>query len=317
MGYYFKPYIPVAKRREQALRKIKKLRKKGFLVQPIEINSREITTTFWGKAWCRHIESFNDYENRLSRGRTYVRNGSVCHLAIEQGLITAIVSGSDIYNVKIKVTSLVENTWKYIKKTCLGKISSLLDLLSGKLSNGVMEVVCDSAKGIFPSLKEINLSCDCPDYANMCKHIAAVLYGVGARLDLEPEQLFKLRGVNHEDLVDLKTAISDVAISHKTKTRTIANSKLSDIFSIDLLDAETNTKSENSSIRSKKRAKLNSLNGIAVRDARQKLKLSYAAFAKKLGVSASTISRWENKGHAKLELKQSNAKALSKLLFSK
>ena len=232
MGYYFsfKPYIPVAKRREQALRKIDKLRKKGLVVQPIEINDRKIATTFWGGSWCRHIESFNDYENRLPRGRTYVRNGSVCHLSIEQGLIKGIVGGSDIYNVKIKVASLVTTTWEYIKKACLGKISSLLDLVSDKLTNSVMEIVCDRTKGIFPDLKEIKLSCDCPDYAIMCKHIAAVLYGVGARLDLQPELLFKLRGVNHEDLVDLKTAISDVTASNKTKHRLIADRRLSKIF---------------------------------------------------------------------------------------
>ncbi len=316
MGYYFsdQPYRSVAKKREQALRKIEKLRKKGLIVQPIQINGRKIATTFWGESWCRHIESFKDYENRLPRGRTYVRNASVCHLSIEQGLITGIVAGSDIYNVKITVTSLLTTTWDYIKKTCLGKISSLLDLISGKLTNRVMEVVCDRATGIFPTLKEINLSCDCPDYATMCKHIAAVLYGVGARLDLQPELLFKLRGVNHQDLIDLKTAISDVTTSNKTKHRLIADQKLSKIFDIELLDEKSNNTNETSSISNKKRANINGFTGVAVLNARKKLKLSYVAFAKKLGVSATTVSRWENRGHAKLELKKSNAKALSKLL---
>ena len=319
MGYYFsfKPYIPVAKRREQAIRKIEKLRKKGLVVQPIQINGKKIATTFWGKSWCEHIESFHDYENRLSRGRTYVRNGSVCHLSIEQGLITGIVAGSDVYNVKITVTSLLTTTWNNIKKTCLGKISSLLDLVSGKLTNGVMDVVCDRAKGIFPSLKEIKLSCDCPDYATMCKHIAAVLYGVGARLDLQPEQLFKLRGVNYEDLVDLKTAISDVTSNNKTKHRLIADPSLSKIFNIELLGEKSNNTTKTSSVSNKKRADLSSFTGIDVSNARKKLKLSYVAFAKKLGVSATTVSRWENRGRAKLGLKKSNAKTLSKLLLFK
>lgn len=318
MGYYFsfKPYIPVAKRREQALRKMEKLRKKGLIVQSIQINGRKIATTFWGETWCRHIESFKDYENRLPRGRTYVRNGSVCHLSIEQGLITGIVAGSDIYNVKITVASLLATTWDYIKKISLGKISSLLDLVSGKLTSGVMEVVCNGSKGIFPTLKEINLSCDCPDFANMCKHIAAVLYGVGARLDLHPEQLFKLRGVNHEDLIDLKTAINDITTT-KTKHRLIADPKLSKIFDIELLGERIDNKPQSSSIGNKKLSGINSFTGIAVRNARKKLKLSYVAFAKKLGVSATTVSRWENKGREKLELKQSNVKALSKLLLSK
>ena len=191
MGYYgFRPYVSVAKRREKALREMTKLQKKGRDIAPIVIEGRKITDTFWGQAWCRHMESFSDYENRLPRGRTYVRNGSVCHLAINQQCIEGIVSGSSLYKVRIDIKPLPVTRWKRIKKACAGQIGSLLDLLKGQLADGVMQMVCDKAQGLFPSPKDITLSCSCPDWAVMCKHVAAVLYGVGARLDHAPEKLF-------------------------------------------------------------------------------------------------------------------------------
>jgi uncharacterized Zn finger protein len=302
MSYFsYRPYVPVAKRREKALRKIKKLAKQGLTIQPVEIVNKKITTTFWGKAWCDHIELFKDYENRLPRGRTYVRNGSVCHLAIDQGLITGMVSGSEIYNISIKINTLEPSKWEHIKKICMGKISSLLDLITGKLSAGVMEVVCDSKNGIFPLSTDIKLSCDCPDYATMCKHIAAVLYGVGSRLDVQPDQLFKLRGVNHEELVDLKVAIDDVTKAKEPKHRHLIDPKLSQIFDIDL---------SNEDAKSNKKIARKVFTGSYIRNMRKKLKLSCVAFAKKLGVSATTISVWESKGRSRLTLKETSLKAL-------
>jgi len=235
MSYFgWKPYVPVAKRRANALRKMEKLKKKGTSIQPIEIKARKVATTFWGKAWCDHIESFSDYDNRLPRGRTYVRNGSVCHLAIEPGRISAIVSGSSLYNIEITIQPLSPEQWVGIKKKCSGQIGSLIELLSGKLSDSVMSTVCHRQEGLFPTSKEINLSCSCPDWATMCKHVAAVLYGVAARLDHEPHQLFLLRGVNHEELVDVSAAISDVTQKGKAKRKRIDDSSLAEVFGIDM-----------------------------------------------------------------------------------
>ena len=147
-----------------------------------------------------HLESFSDYANRLPRGRTYVRNGSVCHLAVDQGKIAAKVRVGAL-QLWIKIKTLPAKKWKAIKPRSPGKIGSLLDLLQGKLSGQVMEVVTDRNEGLFPLPGEISLKCSCPDWAVMCKHVAAVLYGVGARLDQKPELLFKLRGVDHEELI--------------------------------------------------------------------------------------------------------------------
>lgn len=236
----WKPYVPVAERRRRAAKKMAKLMKKGVDVQPVSIAGRAIARTFWGKAWCDHLESYSDYSNRLPRGRTYVRNGSVCHLAIDQGSVEAIVSGSELYNVKIAIKTLPAAKWKRLKRNCAGRIGSLLGLLKGDLSNDLMSVVTDRDQGLFPAPKEISLKCSCPDWAVMCKHVAAVLYGVGARLDEQPELLFRLRGVDHEELIDTGAAavLSDVDAAGSSQ---LAYDDLSAIFGIDLATDESPT----------------------------------------------------------------------------
>lgn len=240
MSWYggWRPYVSVAQRRRQARSEMAALRKKGMKIEPVEIEGRKIAQTFWGEAWCEHLESFSDYENRLPRGRTYVRNGSVCHLAISRGKIEAKVAGQDIYNLQIDIETLPDNKWQAVKKRCAGQIGSLLELLQGNLSDHVMEVVTDRKNGLFPLPGEISFNCDCPDWAVMCKHVAAVLYGVGARLDKKPELLFELRGVNHEDLIatDAEAAVSRA--TRKGKSRRLAADKLADVFGIDLDAAE-------------------------------------------------------------------------------
>ena len=233
-GYGWRPYVPVSTRRAQARRKMDALRKKGVDIQPVVIEGRKIAKTFWGEAWCDHLESFSDYANRLPRGRTYVRNGSVCHLEIKQGEILAKVSGSELYNLHIQIETLPAKKWSAIKKRCAGQVGSLLELLQGKLSDHVMQVVTDRNEGLFPLPGEISLKCSCPDWAVMCKHVAAVLYGVGARLDQQPELLFKLRGVDHEELIaaDAEAAVS-AATSRGTSKR-LEGEELSDVFGIDL-----------------------------------------------------------------------------------
>jgi uncharacterized Zn finger protein len=238
MSYYgWAPYVPVAERRAKARKQLEKMKKKGLVVQPVLLSGRKIADSFWGKGWCDHMESFGDYANRLPRGRTYVRNGSVCHLDIKSGRIEAIVSGSALYNISITIFPLALHKWKAVKSACTGRIGSLIDLLRGKLDRGVMEVVSNRREGLFPLPGEIKFVCDCPDSAGMCKHIAAVLYGVGARLDHSPELLFLLRGVNHEELIDVSAAVTGVAKTG-TSRRRIAVSGLADVFGIEMAEAE-------------------------------------------------------------------------------
>lgn len=236
MRYGWGPYVSVAERRMKAQKQMAKLRKKGMDIQPIEIAGRKITSTFWGQAWCDHIESFSDYTNRLPRGQRYVRNGSVCHLEITKGRVKAIVSGSELYNIKVGIKPLAPQKWSQVKLSCAGQIGSLLELLQGKLSSSVMGVVTDRDKGLFPGPREIDFDCDCPDWATMCKHVAAVMYGVGARLDEQPELLFLLRGVDHEELITAQAAVDGVTGRRGGRKR-IAQGDISDVFGIDLTGA--------------------------------------------------------------------------------
>ncbi|WP_035253741.1 SWIM zinc finger family protein [Desulfatiglans anilini] len=229
---YWPPYVPVAEKRAKAARQAQKLMKKGMRIDPVEIEGRTITRSFWGNGWCEHLESFSDYSNRLPRGRSYVRNGSVCHLDVLPGRIDALVSGSSLYSVSISIKELPARAWKEIKNRCVGQIGSMLELLQGKLSDEVMRIVTDREKGLFPGPREITFRCSCPDWAVMCKHVAAVLYGVGNRLDNRPELLFLLRGVDPEELMGAGVALP--AAVAEGEGGFLAEEDLGDIFGIEL-----------------------------------------------------------------------------------
>jgi len=229
-------YVPVAERRAKAARETEKLKKKGGDIQPVVIDGRTIAASFWGKGWCTHLESFGDYENRLPRGRTYVRNGAVCHLGIARGAVDAMVAGSSLYKVKVSITELKAASWQALKSRCTGKIGSLIELLQGRLSDEIMRAVTDPEHGLFPNPGEIKYTCNCPDSARMCKHIAAVMYGIGARLDAQPELLFRLRGVDHEELLSTEAAVGAITGdgSRRSRRRVLAKDDLSAVFGVDL-----------------------------------------------------------------------------------
>jgi len=229
---YYRPYISAAERRRKAEKTAAKMVKKGQKLSPVRIDGRMIAQTFWGKAWCDHLESFSDYENRLPRGRTYVRNGSVIHLSIAEGKIEALVQGSSLYTVKIDIKCVDQKKRKTLLESCSGEIDSVVELLQGQLSCSVMKTITDRQNGLFPQPKEISLSCSCPDWADMCKHVAAVLYGVGARLDQEPELLFKLRHVDHLELINKATLKTPQKRS--AKAQDLNDQDLSNLFGIEI-----------------------------------------------------------------------------------
>jgi uncharacterized Zn finger protein len=229
----FRPYVPVAQRRANALKEIEKLRKKGRPIAPVVIEGRQVAVSFWGKSWCDNLERYSDYENRLPRGRTYVNNGSVIDLQIGRGKIEALVSGSEIYKVKVEITVAAEARWKSICADCAGSVASLVELLQGKLSRHVMERVCRAADGLFPSPKEIKMSCSCPDWAGMCKHVAATLYGVGARLDRDPSVLFALRGVEHSELISVGADLS-ITEAAANNSRVLADDDVAALFGLEM-----------------------------------------------------------------------------------
>jgi len=225
-------YVPVAERRRQAEREAAKLRKKGQTLAPVRIGGRAIAGTPWGKAWCGNLESYRDYESRLPRGRTYVRNGSVIDLQIGQCEIEALVSGSAIYRVAIEITAMPAAQWRALCADCAGRIESLVELLQGRLSKSVMERMCRQGAGLFPKPSKIRFACTCEDHASMCKHVAAALYGVGARLDERPELLFRLRGVDAGDL--LAGLDAAVPAAGSAGARTLEAEDVSALFGLNL-----------------------------------------------------------------------------------
>ncbi len=227
--------VSVAERRRKTRLAMAKLTKKGQSTSPVVIHGRTIATTFWGKAWCANLESYSDYSNRLPRGRSYVRSGSVVDLKIAAGEVRARVSGSSLYHVRVRVSPVPKKRWKAICKDCVGAIDSLVELLQGELSKGVMERMCRQKTGLFPSPNEIQVSCSCPDWALVCKHVAAVFYGIGARLDQAPQLLFNLRKVDEKGLI--ASAGAGLAVRKKSvaKSRILGDSTaLSEMFGVEL-----------------------------------------------------------------------------------
>lgn len=234
------PYVPVAERRRKAAGAMARLAKKGQTISPVVVQDRTIATTAWGKAWCANMESYSDYANRLPRGRTYVRNGSVVDLQITPGTVAAKVSGSSIYCTTITVKPVPKENWQQICAACAGGIDSLVELLQGRFSRSVMDRLCRQGDGLFPAPKDIRFDCSCPDSATLCKHVAAVLYGVGARLDSQPELLFTLRQVDPAEL--LSKAGSGVVTAPAAGERTLADDDLGALFGLEM-DGSTATAS--------------------------------------------------------------------------
>lgn len=184
-----------------AAKKQKALEKKGVKLSPVVLEGFALATSFWGKAWCKNIESYHDYANRLPRGRSYVRSNSVIDLQVAPGVVRAQVMGTSLYRIEIAIKPVAKKQWDAIRQACAGKIGSLVALLRGTLSGEVMEVMTRHDEGLFPKPAEISFKCSCPDGAYLCKHVAAAMYGIGSRLDNQPELLFLLRGADSADLI--------------------------------------------------------------------------------------------------------------------
>lgn len=229
--YDFGEYLTVAQKKKNNAGLLKRLLKIDKNLKPVILEGTKITKTFWGKAWCDNVESYQDYANRLPRGRSYVRCGAVVDLQITSGKISAIVAGSSRspYEVSVEIAPLEPTRWVTLKKKCVGKVTSLLDLVQGKLPQEILSEFCNPVSGLFPSPKEIKTDCSCPDWANLCKHLAATFYAVGARLDEDPKLFFLLRGIDETEL------ISETVVDTLTEglTSDIASDDLSSVFGVD------------------------------------------------------------------------------------
>ncbi len=331
MGWYnFGPYVSVAEKKLKAEKLIAKLKKTRPDIQPVCPTGRTLAQSFWGRAWCKHLETYADHENRIGRGRSYVRNSAVCHLAATAGHITALVAGSQgqPYEVNVTVRPLPASQWKAIKATSQGRIASMLDLLAGKFPADIMKQAADPANGLFPKLGELKFSCSCPDWAQMCKHVAATLYAFGHRLDQSPELLFLLRGVDPAELINLEN-MAEAATGGSASI--LKDEALADIFGIELdLGGTEKTVSKVSRAKSQetvhrkrealpaaqaktqpRRVKVtqqpfkdpDNPQGSEIKALRQKLKMSQAEFAAALGSALPTVINWEKLKEPRLHQK--------------
>ena len=245
------PYKSAAEKKKIAQKKLARLRKENPQIKPVIVTGRKLVTTWWGRAWNNNVESYADYDNRISRGRSYVRNGCILDLQIGRAGIDALVQGTETYKVSIEIELLDKEKWQKIHDDCQGELSSLQALLDGKFPQSLGRIFTNQESGLFPTLSEISFRCNCPDWAGMCKHVAAVLYGVGVRLDSDPTLFFTLRDVAIDTLVSKAVENKKLSFLEKAKqksSRVIADSDLSLLFGIDIdnIDFATakNTKSK-------------------------------------------------------------------------
>lgn len=242
----------VAARREKAEEVVRKMQRKGEKIEPVQLEGRKIATTFWGRAWCDNLESYSDYANRLPRGRSYVLNSGVVDLKISAGKVTALVQGNALYKITIQIEPLSSQHWEKFKRENAGKVTNLLDLLQGKLSKDILANITGRGSGLFPSPQEIKLKCSCPDSAEMCKHVAAALYGVGARLDAKPALFFTLRGVDMQELVVAASAGATAPLAGVEDGDALAGEDLSALFGVEIEAtpaAKTETKAKKPAVK--------------------------------------------------------------------
>jgi len=232
-------YISVAEKRAKALRKLQQLRKKNPNLRPVAVEGRTLARTWWGKAWNQNLERYADFSNRIGRGRSYVCHGAVLDLQIAPGEVLALVQGtrSTPYKVAVRIQPIDRSEWKQIAQACSERIGSMQELLAGRFPKDLAEVFTAQGGGLFPSPKQITFECSCPDWASMCKHVAAVLYGIGTRLDEDPQLFFVLRKADVNDLVarTLRDTSEKLLKQARRKTgRVIEDADLGEVFGIEL-----------------------------------------------------------------------------------
>ena len=233
-GYYsnYKPGKP-----KDPAAQLAKLRKKNPDIQPVILEGKNLAKSWWAKAWNKNLESYADYYSRIGRGRSYVRAGAVLDLLISPGLVTAIIQGSRTkpYDVSINIDPLSPLQWKAITEKCNRKFANIEELATGKFPTELEDLFTDLNSGLFPTPQDIHFYCTCPDWAYMCKHIAATLYGIGARFDQDPLLFFLLRDIDFSELI--KKTVDDkmaglLKNADKKSERVIEDRDIAELFDV-------------------------------------------------------------------------------------
>jgi uncharacterized Zn finger protein len=232
-------YVSVSERRAKAEKKLRQLQKNHPHLMPVILAGHILARTWWGKSWNQNLERYADYSNRIGRGRSYVRHRCVLDLQLTSGTITAMVQGSrpQPYDVVISVDTLRAGHWTAIRKACAGGFDSLSELLAGKFPQAFKDLFFAKDTGLFPAPREIHFDCTCPDWASMCKHVAAALYGVGVRFDDDPSLFFTLRGIKIDDLITRTVTDTAQRLLDKAERQSrhmLHNVDLGEVFGIKL-----------------------------------------------------------------------------------
>ena len=311
--HWYPRYLSIGARRARALPEMLRLRERGVRVQPIDTTGQTIARHFWGRRWCDRLDSFTAGEDRLPQGRTLVRNGSVCHLEIRPGVVEAMVAGSALFRVVVRIPTTEPTDWQAIARACAGRVESVPDLLGGALPDGVIEAVAGPERGLLPKRSEIDPDCGCADGTALCRHAAAALYGVGRRLDAAPELLFRLRGVDEAELIAAGTAPAGSAPTCTEATRSPADTAPADPAPAvpapavpapavpapavpapaDSVDLDSAPEGPDPGPAVDRGASGFHPTGDLIRQLRRTGGFSVAEFAELLQVSAATVRRWE------------------------
>jgi uncharacterized Zn finger protein len=222
--------------RQRAAFFAKKLGDEGVRLTPVKSAKKSISSSFWGQAWNRNLNHYSMFANQLAPGRTFLRNGAVIDLCVEKGTIRGLVAAQSLCEVAVKARPVDTARWARLVERCSGSVRSLTDLMSGKLPEETLAAITDESAGLFPEPEEITFSCSCPDWTDVCVHVAAVLYGFSLRLDEEPALLFTLRSTDPADLISSATDkfVSDVAAVSDPMVESDMH-QLEDLFGIDLI----------------------------------------------------------------------------------
>ena len=163
----------------------------------------DIGETWWSRRWISVLESFH-MGARLGRGRSYARRGQVVSIEVGPGVVTAKVQGTRgrPYSVTIRLTPLSDEQWESATGAMASRAIFAAKLLSGEMPRNIEEAFDEAGMALLPTkVKDLRTDCSCPDWANPCKHIAAVYYLLAERFDEDPFLIFKLRGRTRDDMI--------------------------------------------------------------------------------------------------------------------
>ncbi len=224
-------YVRVQKRRTYARDIAAQLERQGEILTPAVAHGKNIANQFWGRAWCHAIDEWQDCAYRLPGGRSLLKNGGVIDLKISRNSVIARVAADQVYDVQLHYRDADPYSVAELRSQCAGKLTGLLDFIQGKLSEEVMQYICNPVYGLFPEYGDFKISCTCLDDAVLCRHAAAALYAVATRLDDEPELFFTLRGIDAKDFFEAEDILTQTG---SNSAEGLSADELSKTFGIDI-----------------------------------------------------------------------------------